>query len=111
MKRVFRIQGKGKLKDVGRRGLATPPEIEDINTTVTLIQALIPLGLRAAGEALAAEVTRLVGSRYSRTSGILGHVRWGYQRGSVYLADQKLPITYQRVRDLPRNQEVPLPTY
>src|SRR3990172_4430172 len=27
------------------------------------------------------------------------------------LLDQKLPLTYQRVRDLPRNQEVPLPTY
>src|SRR5574337_957065 len=111
MKRVFRIQGKGKVKDVGRRGLATHPQIEDINTTVALIQALIPLGLRAAGEALAAEVTRLVGPRYSRTSGSPGHVRWGHQRGSIYLADQKLPITYQRVRDRPRNQEVPVPTY
>ena len=111
MKRVFRLQGKGKRKDIGLRGLATHPEIEDVNTTIALIQALIPLGLRAAGEALAAEVTRLVGPRYSRTSGCPGHVRWGHQRGSVYLADQKLPITYQRVRDLPRNQEVPLTTY
>jgi putative transposase len=111
MKRVFRIQGKGKMKDIGLRGLVTHPEIEDVNTTIALIQALIPLGLRAAGEALAAEVTRLVGPRYSRTSGSPGHVRWGHQRGSVYLADQKLPITYQRVRDLPRNQEVPLTTY
>lgn len=70
------------------------PEIEDVNTTVTLIQALIPLGLRAVGEALAAEVTQLVGPRYSRTGGIPGHVRWCRQQGSVYLADQKLPITY-----------------
>ncbi|WP_337288134.1 hypothetical protein [Candidatus Methylomirabilis sp.] len=46
MKRVVRIQGKGKLKDMGLRGLATPPEIEDVNTTVTHIQAPIPLGLR-----------------------------------------------------------------
>ena len=42
MKRVVRIQGKGKMKDVGRREVATHPEIEDVNTTVTLIQALIP---------------------------------------------------------------------
>ncbi|WP_337288786.1 hypothetical protein [Candidatus Methylomirabilis sp.] len=76
MKRVFRLQGKGKLKDVGLRGVARHIEIEDVNTTVTLIQALIPLGLRAVGEALAAEVTRLVGPRYSRTGGIPGHVRW-----------------------------------
>ena len=111
MKRVVRIQGKGKMKDVGRRELATHPEIEDVNTTVTLIQALIPLGLRAAGEALATEVTRLVGLRYSRTGGIPGHVRWGHQQGSIYLADQKLPITYQRVRDRRRKTEVPLTTY
>lgn len=111
MKRVVRLQGKGKLKDVGRRGLAMHPEIEDVNTTVTLIQALIPLGLRAVGEALAAEVTQLVGPRYSRTGGIPGHVRWCRQQGSVYLADQKLPITYQRVRDRRRKTEVPLTTY
>ncbi|MDE2181066.1 MAG: transposase [candidate division NC10 bacterium] len=111
MKRVFRLQGKGKLKDGGLRGLAMHPEIEDVNTTVTLIQALIPLGLRAVGEALAAEVTRLVGPRYSRTGGIPGHVRWCHQQGSVYLADQKLPITYQRVRDRLRKTEVPLTTY
>src|SRR5574337_447034 len=111
MKRVFRIQGKGKMKDGGLRGLAMHPEVEDVNTTVTLIQALIPLGLRAVGEALTAEVTRLVGPRYSRTSGIPGHVRWGHQQGSIYLADQKLPITYQRVRDRRRKTEVPLTTY
>lgn len=111
MKRVVRLQGKGKLKDMGRRALAMHPEIEDVNTTVTLIQALIPLGLRAVGEALAAEVTQLVGPRYSRTGGISGHVRWGHQQGSVYLADQKLPITYQRVRDRRRKTEVPLTTY
>jgi len=111
MKRVFRIKGKGKMKDIGLRGLAVHPEIEDVNTTVALIQALIPLGLRAAAETLVAEVTRLAGPKHQRTGGIPGYVRWGHQRGSIYLADQKLPITYQRVRDLPRNQEVPLPTY
>ncbi len=38
-------------------------------------------------------------------------MRWSRARGSVYLADQKLPITYQRVRDLPGKREVPLRTY
>jgi len=45
MKRVVRIQGKGKIKDIGLRGLAEHPEVEEVNTTVVLIQALIPLGL------------------------------------------------------------------
>ena len=111
MKRVFRIQDKGKVKDIGLRGLADHPEVADVSTTVALIQALIPLGLRAAGEALVAEVTQLAGPKHRRTGGIPGYVRWCHQRGSIYLADQKLPITYQRVRDLPRNQEVPLATY
>src|SRR3990172_7954365 len=111
MKRVFRIQGKGKVKDVGLRDLAEHPELERVNTTVALIQALIPLGLREAGEALAAEVTRLAGPKHSRTEGSPGYVRWCHQRGSIYLADQKLPVTYQRVRDLRRNAEVPLATY
>jgi transposase-like protein len=111
MKRVFRIQDKGKVKDIGLRGLADHPEGEDVSATVALIQALIPLGLRAAGEALVAEVTQLAGPKHRRTGGIPGAVRWSHQRGSIYLADQKLPISYQRVRDLPRTQEVPLATY
>ncbi len=111
MKRVFRIQAEGKVKDVGLRGLAAHPELEDVNPTVALIQALIPLGLQAAGEALRAEVTRLAGERHSRTGGQPGSVRWSRERGAIYLWDQKLPLTYQRVRDYRRNQEVPLPTY
>ena len=111
MKRVFRLQGKGKVKDVGLRGLADSPEVESVDAKVALIQALIPLGLQAAGEALRAEVTRLAGERHSRTGGQPGYVRWSRERGAIYLWDQKLPLTYQRVRDLPRNQEVPLATY
>ncbi|MGH7407500.1 MAG: IS256 family transposase [Candidatus Methylomirabilales bacterium] len=111
MKRVFRITGQGKVKDVGLRGVAEHPEVHDVDATVALLQALIPLGLRAVGGALQAEVTRLAGPRYSRPGGTPGYVRWGRQRGSVYLLDQKLPLTYTRVRDLPRNQEVPLATY
>jgi len=38
-------------------------------------------------------------------------VRWGAQAGSVYLADQKLPIRVSRVRDQQRQQERPLATY
>jgi transposase-like protein len=57
------------------------------------------------------EVTDLAGDWYSRTGGQAGYVRWCRQRGSVYLLDQKLPVTYTRVRDRLRNVEVPLPTY
>jgi hypothetical protein len=111
MKSVFRIQGQGKVKDVGRRGLATLPVPESVDSTVALIQALIPLGLTAVAEALKAEVTTLAGEWYSRTGGHPGVVRWCQQRGSVYLLDQKLPITYRRVRDRAQNTEIPLSTY
>ena len=37
-------------------------------------------------------------------------VRWGRQRGSVYLADQKLPIQVPRVRNRLTGQEAPLET-
>ena len=43
--------------------------------------------------------------------GLAGHVRWGRQRGSVYLADQKLPIQVPRVRNRLTGQEAPLETY
>jgi transposase-like protein len=111
MKSVVRIHGQGKVKDVGLRGLATVPGAESVDATVALIQALIPLGLNAVAEALEAEVTTLAGEWYSRTGGRPGVVRWCQQRGSVYLADQKLPITYRRVRDQARNTEIPLTTY
>ena len=38
-------------------------------------------------------------------------MRWGTQAGSIYLADQKLPITVPRVRDQPAGQERSLATY
>jgi transposase-like protein len=111
MKRVFRIQGKDKVKDIGLRGLAEYPAVDDLNPRVAVIQALIPLGLQAVGALLQDEVTRLAGPRYARTGGQPGLVRWSAQGGSVYLLDQKLPVSVPRVRDRRRNQEVPLQSY
>lgn len=111
MKSVVRIQPEGKVKDGDPRSLAHVPEAGTIDSKVALIQALIPLGLQAVAEALEEEVTVLAGPRYRRTGGQPGHVRWGHQRGSVYLMDQKLPITYTRVRNRRQKVEVPLATY
>jgi putative transposase len=111
MKRVFRIQRGGKVKDIGLRGLGEYRDVEGLEAKVALIQALIPLGLQAVGDLLRDEVARLAGPRYARTGGQPGLVRWSAQEGSVYLLDQKLPVPLPRVRDLRRNQEVPLQTY
>ena len=79
--------------------------------TLAMIQALIPLGLRAVEGALQQEVPALAGARYAHQDGAPGIVRPGQQAGSVYLADQKLPITVPRVRDQHAGVEVPLATY
>ncbi|MFY4730670.1 IS256 family transposase, partial [Nitrospira sp. BLG_2] len=111
MRNVIRITTEGKVRPIRRRAVDAIPVVDERASLVALIQALIPLGLQAVGDALEAEVTDLAGERYSRTGGQPGYVRWCQQQGSVYLLDQKLPITYRRVRNRFRNVEVALPTY
>lgn len=77
---------------------------------IAMIQALIPLGLRAVEEELQAEVMQLVGGvHYERTGGRLK--RWGQNPGSAFLGDQKVKINVPRVRNVSRNQEVSLKSY
>jgi hypothetical protein len=47
-----------------------------------MIQALIPLGLRAVEEALQQEVLALAGPRYAHADGRPAIARWGSQAGS-----------------------------
>lgn len=115
MPRVRRKQTKDQAGPAATVTPQLPIPLDDgtVTTPVTLamIQALIPLGLRAVAEALQAEVTALAGARYAHGDGRPGVVRWGQQAGSIYLADQKLPVTVPRVRDRRAHHEVPLPTY
>ncbi len=80
-----------------------PGAIETAGATavsVAMIQALIPLGLRAVEETLQAEVAALAGPPYAREDIPSGVARCGAQPGSVYLADQKQPIAVPRVREV-----------
>ncbi len=108
MQRVCRIREHGTVQEVGRRTMATVPGTESLESKGALIHALIPLGLKAVAEDLAAEVVALAGERDRRVGGQPGVVRWSHQRGSVYVADQKRPITYPRLRTLSQTSEVPL---
>ena len=86
-------------------------ELGILDTRIALIQALIPLGLDAVAEELQEEVTRLAGDRYTRKDNQNPNRRWGSQQGSVYLSDQKVPISVPRVRNVVTDEEVSLQTY
>jgi len=90
---------------------AAPAPVEANSLAVAMIQALIPLGLQAVEDALQQEVLALAGPRYAHADGRPAIARWGAQAGSVFLADQKVPIRVPRVRNRATNTEVPLATY
>lgn len=109
MRSIVRVGGTCKGDQVGYRSRGT--RLEPLDVQVELIQALIPLGLEAVHDVLQQEVTALAGRRYARQEGQVGYARWGAQRGSVYLADQKVGLRVPRVRDLRAGQEVRLASY
>ena len=85
--------------------------LDDGTVTLAMIQALIPVTLQAVEEALQRDVLALAGPRYAHHDAAPGVARWGTQPGSIFLADQKVPITVPRVRDLRAGTELPLATY
>ena len=112
MRKVRRIRREGQGTELIAADLsALPVDAVTVDSKVALIQALIPLGLLHVEASLQQELEWLTGPRYARAGGQPGLVRHGRQAGSVYLADQKLPIQVPRVRDRRQNHEVPLATY
>ena len=53
----------------------------------------------------------LAGRRYQRKESDQPYRRWGSQRGSVYLGDQKVPVEVPRVRNVDSDTEVALDAY
>ena len=111
MRRVRQQTQKGQPPREPDAKPQLPIPLDDGTVTLAMIQALIPLGLKAVEEALQAEVATLAGARYGRDDADPSVVRWGRQAGSIFLADQKLPIRVPRVRDRAAGREVPLATY
>jgi transposase-like protein len=112
MKKIVQIRKKGKVKKGKAVQVMELKEygVLEVDSKVALIQELIPLGLMHVQEVLQEEVAKLAGERYAR-GGLPGYDRWGRQRGSVYIKDQRVPIMVQRVRDTVNNREVELPAY
>ena len=108
MKSVVRIgaKSKGRRRDFDE---AVTDDLSQIDVRAELIQSLIPVALEAVNDLLQQEVESLAGARYGRNDG--DHARWGCNRGSVYLGDQKVAVTVPRVRNVRRGQEVPLASY
>jgi len=79
-----------------------------LDAKVELIRALIPLGLNVARQMLDDEVVHLAGARYRRDGGQPGLARHGWNRTSVRLAGQRVPLRAPRVRNLVEGKEVPL---
>ena len=108
MRRVVRV-GPGRKPEVEL--VAAADSVLELDARVTMIQALIPLGLEAVRQDLKKAVEELVGPRYQRGPEDPRLYRWGSEAGSIYLADQKVPVRVPRVRDIHQNQEVRLDLY
>ena len=112
MYNVPKKRGKSKIKISVKREAVMQRIMdsysEDFDVKMSVIQDLIPLGLKAVADELQNEVIRLAGQKHSRGG---DNARWGRQNGSVYLRDQKFPIRVPRVRDVAANQEMPLKAY
>lgn len=113
MRTIEQITKKGKIKKIvpGQVPAIREFGLLDIDTKVSLIEMLVPLGLMCIKDELDRAVNEIAGMRYSREGGITGYSRWGRQRGSVYIGEHKVPIMVPRVRDTIRNREVPLDIY
>jgi transposase-like protein len=92
-------------------GAAVRQALTALDARIEMIQALIPLGLDAVHELLQGAVSELAGPRYQRGPADRRYYRWGSERGSVYLADQKVPVQVPRVRDRHADREVRLAAY
>lgn len=106
-----RQRGVKQTVEVGTVEPTAEALTEALDARIEAIQMLIPLGLRAVMEELQQEVLALAGPRYQRKAADQPLRRWGAQRGSVYLADQKLPVEVPRVRDTGTGTEVALRAY
>jgi len=93
----------GRKKKIMKRGepMMTQETYEalELDSRVSLIQQLIPLGLMVVMEELQREVEELAGGRYSRKEkGADPIFRYGYNPGSVKLDGQRIPIPVPRLR-------------
>ena len=106
--RKKRVKRMVEIGAVDRKAAAA---VTDLDARLEAIQLLVPLGLEAVAEELQRAVADLAGARYQRKASDQPYRRWGSQRGSVYLGDQKVAVEVPRVRNVDSDTEVPLDAY
>lgn len=98
------------------RVMGSPVEVQnrtayeglELDSKAELIRALIPLGLQHVAELLDENVVQLAGARYQHNDSRAAS-RYGFNRGSIRLAGQRVPIRVPRVRG--PEGEIPLESY
>jgi len=108
---VVRPRGKRKiLKPISheqvRENLIEGKDGQLLDSQHLLISMLLPASVKAFLEELENEVETVCGARHSRE---VEASRWGKQRGSITLGNQRVTIARPRVRE--GGREVPLATY
>lgn len=108
----FRTRKPRKILKHAKRKEILENKFEDldekpIDTQHLLISTLLPCAVKAFIEECEREVTALCGRRYERGS---VNSRWGTQKGSIVLANQRIAIEKPRVRKK-TGDEVQLQTY
>jgi len=111
-RRLLQVSQKGKVRKAKKFEVRSLEEYGalDIDSKAELIGVLIPLGLLHINDMLQEEVRQLAGGKYRR-DGTEGLDRWGSQRGSVYIGEQRIPIMVPRVRDTVKGREISLKGY
>ena len=85
---------------------------ESQETKLALIQHHMELTRLLINHILAGDQESLTGERYSRKKPHSGrYVRWGFNRGSVRVGSEKVPVDVPRIMDREEGSSVPLPSY
>ena len=113
MRSVLRsVRKRKKSRRLGEGDIISREEYAgfDVDATVEMIRAVVPLGLMHVQERLDDEVTEVAGARHARKESLVRGRRHGSNPGTVRLAGQRVPIRVPRVRSV-AGGEIPLRSY
>ena len=85
---------------------------QPIDVKIELLKNHVEIARLLVNEIIEEEVFQLTGERYSRNKPHEGrYSRWGFNPGSVYIGDEKVPLEVPRVHDSQMDSSVSLESY